>query len=525
MSADEDISNELLALAGDGEADQPRKKRRQTGADRNGSAKKRRPNDTTDDDLESEEGTGPVDPYPLEGKYIDEKDRERLMDMTELDREEELAQRLERQQQYLDSIRLGKMHKIAMGQATSDDDDAVSNAAKRKHVAPGTNKTKAKKLDELKAKRAAHAARNTKREETRRAMSSDSGSGSDMEESDEEEEGQVTRWDEHEDRHRESPAKGEEKIDKADLETVRLTRDLIEKWCYMPKFHELAVGCWVRFLVGPGDEGRPVYRVCQITGLTPESPVTYKIQDVLYNQQALLQHGSSTRAFNLDRVSNSPFTDREFDRLVAQCATDNVKLPTKHDIEKKLGQLEEARHRIPSEGEITAMIARKHRISGKGNANQAYAEKSRLHQERALALARRDQEEVKRLDALIQSQGASSPAPNNIQDSLAKVNERNRKANLDRIRKAEAAEAEERRRLGGLRPPVVRKLHSTGNTPVLGPQDISKEIIQPLALDGGGLLTPGAVTPSGGMSPSPKKAAPRLESKLATSIDLDLGDF
>ncbi|EJU03942.1 plus-3-domain-containing protein [Dacryopinax primogenitus] len=523
MSADEDISNELLALAGDGEADQPRKKRRQAGADRNGRAKRRRPNDTTDDDLESEEDA--VDLYPLEGKYKDEKDRETLLDLNELEREGILAQRLEEQQRHLDSIKLERMHKIAMGQATSDDEEAVSKAAKRKHIAPGTSKTKAKKLDELKAKRAAHAAR-AKREESRRALS-DSGSGSDMEESDEEEEGQVTRWDEEEQKRqgRDSKDEKEKKLEKEDLEKVRLGRDLIEKWCCMPKFEDLVKDCWIRFLVGPGDKGQNVYRVCQIVGLTAESPVTYKIQDTVFNQQALLKHGKSTKPFNMDRISNSPFTDREFDRLVAQCKTDNVELPSRADIEAKAIKLEEYRHKVPTDQEITQMIKRKAGMSGKKDAHQAKAEKSRLHQERALALARHNLAEVQRLDTLTLAQERASPAPTVMEDTFAKVNERNRKANIERIRKAEAAEAEERRRQGGLRPPVVRKLHSTGNTPVLGPQDTSKDAIQPLALDGGGLLTPRAITPAGSPSPSPKKAVPRLESKLATSIDLDLGDF
>jgi len=475
--------------------------------------------------MESEEDAGPVDPYPLEGKYMNEEDRERLMDMNELDREEILAQRLEEKQRYSDSIKLERMHK-AMGQTTSDGEDAVSRAAKRKHIAPGTNRVKTQSLVELKAKRAARTARTSKKEESRRAPS-DSGSGSDMEESDEEE-GQVTRRDEREDKLDTRKPKDEEKLERDDLEKIRLTRDAIEKWCHMQSFQVEVKGFFVRFLVGPGDDGRSVYRVCEITGLTPESATTYKIQDTPFNQQALLRHGGSTRAFNLDRISNGPFTDREFDRWVAQCATEKVPLPKKAEINQKAAKLELLRNHIPTEDEISQMIARKNRISGKGNLNQAYAEKSRLHQERALAVARHDHAEVTRLDEIIRAQEASSPAPINIQDNLAKVNERNRKANLERIRKAEAAEAEERRRQGGLRPPVVRKLHSssTGNTPVLGPQDASKDNIQPLVLDGGGLLTPGGATPTGSPSPSPKKqAAPRLESKLATSIDLDLGDF
>lgn len=213
---------------------------------------------------------------------------------------------------------------------------------------------------------------------------------------------------------------------------------------------------------------------------------------------------------------------------MVQHGQDKIPLPTKRFIEKKTAELAKYQAHVPTESEITHMISRKNRLSGKGNANQQYAEKSRMHQERALAAARRDHLEVARLDALINSQARiSTPEPNGVMDSLMKVNERNRKANLERVRKAEAAEAEERRRQSGLRPGITRKLHSTstGNTPVLGPQDTSKDSIQPLTLDGGGLLTPGANTPSGGMSPNPRRAAPRLESKLATSIDLDLGDF
>jgi RNA polymerase-associated protein RTF1 len=151
-----------------------------------------------------------------------------------------------------------------------------------------------------------------------------------MEESDDEEEGQVTRYDEEEDRRMATSSKKEsEVIDKEDLEKIRLTRDFIEKWCYLSTFESVAKGCYVRYLLGLDEEKKNVYRVCEITGmhcasykmerhvdacsgLTEELPNKknwYKISDVLFNQDALLKHGGSTRAFPLDRVSNQPFTD------------------------------------------------------------------------------------------------------------------------------------------------------------------------------------------------------------------------
>ena len=71
------------------------------------------------------------------------------------------------------------------------------------------------------------------------------------------------------------------------------------------------------------------------------------------------------------------------------------------------------------------------------------SEKSFLHQQRTLALKRHDHPEVARLDGLIAEMDARAPTPdlrNEAEDKLRKVNERNRKANLEQIRKAEAAE-------------------------------------------------------------------------------------
>lgn len=101
-----------------------------------------------DMDLESEEGEGddiappkpissskPVsaapqirtNPYPLEGKYIDEDDRDRLEDMPEFEREAILAGRLEEMQKYKDSQQLEAMYRMAgMGGAEEEDEDEPS---------------------------------------------------------------------------------------------------------------------------------------------------------------------------------------------------------------------------------------------------------------------------------------------------------------------------------------------------------------------------------------------------------------
>jgi RNA polymerase-associated protein RTF1 len=67
-----------------------------------------------------------------------------------------------------------------------------------------------------------------------------------------------------------------------DLETCRLTRDLIVKHCVKPWFEDyvkggcyfessfglvkkLDLGAWVRYLIGHETEGGAVYRICQVS--------------------------------------------------------------------------------------------------------------------------------------------------------------------------------------------------------------------------------------------------------------------
>ena len=79
-------------------------------------------------------------------------------------------------------------------------------------------------------------------------------------------------------------------------------------------------------------------------------------------------------------------------------------------------------------------------------------ERSRLNQERTLAQRRNDWNEVAVIDAKLAEEAARTseqeqpPRANNVQDLLAKVNERNRKANMEAVRKAEMAEIERKKK-------------------------------------------------------------------------------
>jgi len=100
------------------------------------------------------------------------------------------------------------------------------------------------------------------------------------------------------------------------------------------------------------------------------------------------------------------------------------------------------------------MLRRKSQLQGdavKPQANRVSLERARLMQERNLALRRNDKEDAAKLDIQLAELAVESPPvhsdpPESSSALLAKVNERNRKANHEAIRRAELQEAERKRR-------------------------------------------------------------------------------
>lgn len=108
------------------------------------------------------------------------------------------------------------------------------------------------------------------------------------------------------------------------------------------------------------------------------------------------------------------------------------------------------------------MLIRKNQLMGNKNAGLSTLERSSLNQKRTLAFRRHDFAEVAEIDAKLAEDAANTseqPARKHDThaDMLTKVNERNRKANLEAVRKAELMESERKRR--------ERRLGQSGGTP------------------------------------------------------------
>ncbi|KAI0046812.1 plus-3-domain-containing protein [Auriscalpium vulgare] len=511
--SDGDFSDELLELAGATE----KKRKRKQGLSKNADNKRRKASLSESDanEPESEEEDGATNPYPLDGKYTDELDRQRLLEMPEIEREDVLAQRLEEMQRIQDKRNLDQMLKAQKG-----GDDSVSKAAKRQHAVRGATKEKSRKLDELKARRKAKDDSKRTRNSPKRDRSS---SPMEMETDDEDDEdGQISKLEQEQERDLKffSQARPDtEPLSIDDLSKIRLTRDQLAKHHLAPWFEDYITGAFVRYLIGQED-GRPIYRVCEVSSeLNTDGGKVYKINDSLADATITVQHGKSIAAFPMDKVSNSIFTEREFDRFVKVCEQQKVKLPNKRQIEKKQAQLLKLPTQPMTENDINTMLARKAKLQpAKQSATHIAMEKSRLNQERALAVRRNDLVEVAVLDGKLAELHAEHPElatpalvteEEDLSSRLAKVNERNRKANLEAVRKAELQEMERKRR--------ERRLAAQGGTPVIDPSARLKITPRLFASRSGTPNTHTNGTPALGATPDHRSISPLPPTALASA--------
>ncbi|KZT38612.1 plus-3-domain-containing protein [Sistotremastrum suecicum HHB10207 ss-3] len=546
--SDGELTDELMALVDTSE--KPRKRRRASGESKPSSKRHKRDSvnveSDSDEDPESEEG--PVEKYPLEGKYIDEADRQRIMEMTEIEREELIAQRLEEQQRIVDARNLSSMLKAQGGGAESNGEPSVASAAKRKHTIRGATKTKIEKLNELKAKRKAKDERKKADKDRPTSPKQDRDSSPSNMEISSDEDGEINRDEQREAKERESTdnQKKEAKITIDDMWNVTLSRDTILKQTENPWFEDFVKGAFVRYLIGT-DQNESVYRLCEITNVGPDLVKPYKVNDKLVNQLLELKHGKSVRLFTMDKISNSRVPQREYDRYLKTLDYEKLPPPTKRQLEKKHAQIQKLSEQSLSEADFALMLEKKRQLNPHNNRSsgvQSAIVKSRLQLTRNLALKRKDMDEVHRLDqemqALESGDHDARGRVNEEADRMAIVNERNRKANLEAMRRIESAEAERKKRE---RKALAAGLASGTSSPTYDASARVKTLPKLVharsrpGTPGLGTPTPGSVSPlppsglSATASPLPSNLGSSSKPKLSafeakvSEIEIDLGDF
>lgn len=532
--SDVDVDDELLELAFDVDDNDsvPHRKRAASSSIKARNAKRRKHDLTADTDDESRGGDEPEseedesNPYPLDGKFKDETDRQKLMMMPELEREAILSQRLEEKQRHLDKVNIRMLLNANRKHSDSPDVDAVSSAAKRKHTTVGKTAEKAKGLAALAEKRRNKKERDARHDDadyespkkaSRRQMSEDASS----------EDGEVSKRDTDSRDHGTS-----EMVLVEDLSMARITRDMLEKACHRKDFEDFVVGGWVKYHFGLDEYGKPSYALCEIINVGAEFTTPYKLGEKVQSDKTLeLRHAEKVKTWNMDRVSNAPFDKMEFQTLVRHLQRNQMRLPRRRDLEKKRDAIKKFLSAPISDADTQTSIADHSRMrGGRLTMPEQLAKKARLGQRRALAQKQKNEQELAQVGQEIADLEAQYPAlraaTEVVSDRTSTIVEKNRLAALKERRENEEAERDARRRkalgaaAGGGSSDVSRP-----GTPTVKDLSARVKTVSRLGQDADSSRS-GTPKPEAQAAALP--GAPSVMSSLnavASAIDLDLGDF
>ncbi|OCK77667.1 hypothetical protein K432DRAFT_384491 [Lepidopterella palustris CBS 459.81] len=305
--------------------------------------------------------------YPLEGKFIDERDRASLMRMSEVERERLLNEREEEMQQKMFKVELARRVKISERETTN-----LAERRKRKasSVEPDDSQRKSSRqkikssqpLEAYKREREQRGKlrkrQNDRTERDRRSLSHDK-AASDV---DAEGESEV-EWDK--DAKSSLAVREEAPPNLNHFEAVRVGRGLFHEVCFFPGFEEAMVGCFVR--VGTGVDhstGKTLYKMAQIKGFSQGKPYGFEgkgERKIYTDQYAIAQHGSIKKEWNFSYLSNGRFTEADLETYKKSQAEHNLRLPSRSFLEQKYYDIKGLENRHWTDADIQQKIDRQNK--------------------------------------------------------------------------------------------------------------------------------------------------------------------
>ncbi|CAI2355138.1 unnamed protein product [Caenorhabditis sp. 36 PRJEB53466] len=311
--------------------------------------------------------------------FVDKEDKARWKQLTELEKEQEIFERMEARESAL------AREEIAQQLAKKANKEKVPKKEKRRKVAgggtspkPGSDsdsemnaefhrpsdinrKHKEKNaMDALKSKRKEIEKRNAKNA----ALSIDavfgaanSGSSSSSSSSASSRSSSSSR-DSSPERATEQEKATKKEVDSlGELRKARLSRHKLSLMVHAPFFNATVIGCYVRLGQGMISGSESKYKIWKIIEVEETNKV-YELEGKRTNKSIKCQHGRSERVFRMQFVSNSEFEQVEFEEwLIASKTNGNV--PTADLMEKKRLDIEKAVNHKYSDREVDAMLKEK----------------------------------------------------------------------------------------------------------------------------------------------------------------------
>ncbi|MGH0122928.1 UNVERIFIED_CONTAM: hypothetical protein FKN15_018595 [Acipenser sinensis] len=377
----------------------------------------------------------------------DAEDRERLEQMTEKEREQELfkkklktAKKKEKKEKKKKQDE-EQQEKKKLSQI-QDTQVVMSHNKERRSKRDEKLDKKSQAMEELKAEREKKKNRTVELLSKKQPLKTSEVYSDDEEEEDDDkssvksDRSSRTSSSDEEEEKEETPPKSQPVSLPDELNRIRLSRHKLERWCHMPFFAKTVTGCFVRIGIG-NSSSKPVYRVAEIVDVV-ETAKVYQLGTTRTNKGLQLRHGNDTRVFRLEFVSNQEFTENEFMKWKEAMIIAGMQVPNLDEITKKEHTIKEAVNHKFNDKDIEDIVKEKDRFR-KGPANYAM-KKTQLLKEKAMAEESADGEKVKRIQNELEeleerAEALDRQRTKNI-SAISYINQRNRSWNIVESEKA-----------------------------------------------------------------------------------------
>ncbi|XP_059640716.1 protein RTF1 homolog [Cornus florida] len=217
-----------------------------------------------------------------------------------------------------------------------------------------------------------------------------------------------------------------------EIKDITIRRSKLAKWFMEPFFDELIVGCFVRVGIGKSRSG-PIYRLCMVRNVDAADPdrqykldnkTTYKYLNVVWGNE------SSAARWQMAMVSDSAPLREEFDQWVREVERSGGRMPSKQDVLEKREAIQKTNTFVYSAATVKQMLQEKK--SATWRPLNVAAEKDRLRKEMEVAKSKHDEAEVARIKARLQELEASRQTQEKDKKALrlSEMNRRNRVENF-----------------------------------------------------------------------------------------------
>ncbi|RYR02086.1 hypothetical protein HN51_039500 [Arachis hypogaea] len=218
-----------------------------------------------------------------------------------------------------------------------------------------------------------------------------------------------------------------------EIKEITIRRSRLVKWLNEPFFEELIVGCFVRIGIGKSESGA-VYRLCMVQSVDGGDPNRhYKVENRITHKYLVCVWGSesSAKRFQMAVVSDSSPLEKEFRQWVREIERSCSHMPSKASVLDKREAIRRTNNYVYSAATVKQMLEEK-KAAPTRPLNVA-VEKDKLKRLMEVAKSKNDEAEVQRICAKLLELDAAREARD--KDSRAKrLAEMNRKNKVDNFK-------------------------------------------------------------------------------------------